>query len=331
MLAVALTGVALSSRAPVPVTGGNAAERSIVRQALRALDPGVVTWASVDGNRDLVLGPPAARDPGVRYGRAQWEAQALVATVAARFGAAGFRLRGYRIMGNCGHNTSCGSGGSLAAEGGPAIGPPGVQRLRGVVLAHARAAGFAVRTARVLPIGGGVLSVVVRLREDQLLDPRLPAALATLFGPVATKPVALHFVSIEAPDGTAIAYGGTFVNGGSWNYGGDTGTAPVRRSFPAALAKARTDLVVRVTGGVSGTRTFRFVCGPGAPGRGNCRRLLADRWALLVPTTTSRCAGSPAGALYVSISGMFAGHRVRREYDGCYGATGRRWMRFAGA
>ena len=304
-----------------------------MREALGALDRGAVTSAEIDGNHYLVLGSSSLRDPSAAYSRAEWEAQALVVTVAARFGAAGDRLSGYRIMGNCGHNTSCGSGGSLSASGSPSAGPPGAPKLRAAVLANARASGIAVRVARVLPIGGGVLSVVVRLREAQLLDPKLPAALATLFGPVTQTPAALHFLSIEAPDGTSIAYGGTFVNGGSWNYGGDTGVAPVPRAFPAELGSARTDLVVHIThgfGALAIDRTFRFVCGAGTAAQGRCRHLLADRWSLLVPTTQFECAGSPFGAWDVTVTGVFAGHAVNRAYNGCYGATGLRWARFLG-
>jgi hypothetical protein len=334
MFAVALSAVALNAPAPVPVSGGTAAERAIVRQAVSGVDGGVVTSVRIDENRNLVLGPAAFRDPSVGYGRALWEAQALLATVAARIGARGERLRGYRVIGNCGHNTTCGGGGSFAAAGSPSAGPPGARQLRAVVLANARAAGLSVRLARVLPVGGGVLSVVVRLREEQLLDARLQTALATLFGRATTKPVALHFLSIEAPDGTSIAYGGTFVNGGGWNYGGDTGTSPVPRSVPRRLWHAPTDLVVEMTRAVGLVRkqTFHIACaGTAPPPSGSlCRRVLADRWALLVPDAGFTCAGSPAGAWNVSIRGTFAGSGVSRSYNGCYGATVRRWARFLG-
>lgn len=332
MLAVVLTAATLSTAAPVPVTGGSASERAIVRRAVAVLDRGAVTSATIDGHHYLVLGPSARRDPSAASLRAQWEAQALIVAVGARFAAAGDRLAGYRIIGNCGHNASCGSGGSLAAAKAPSAGPPGARRLRATVLANARAAGIAVRTARVLPIGGGVLSVVVRLREDQLLDAGLPAALSGLFGPASSTPGPLHFISIEEPDGTAVAYGGTYVNGGSWSYGGETGTAPVPTGFPAALARSATDLTVVVShgfGALATKRSFRFVCGTGAPHAGDCRRLLADRWALLVPGTASACGG-PVGGWVVSITGTFAGQPVSRGYDGCYGATGLRWARFLG-
>jgi hypothetical protein len=330
MFAVVLTAAALTTAAPAPVTGGTGSERAIVRSALSVLDRGAVTSARIDGNHYLVLGPPAQRDPSAASLRAQWEAQALVVTVGARFAAAGDRLAGYRIIGNCGHNASCGSGGPLTAAQAPSAGPPGVRRLRTTLRARATAAGIAVRTARVLPIGGGLLSVVVRLREDQLLDERVATSLTALFGPAANTAGPLHFLSIEAPDGTAIAYGGTYANGGSWNYGGETGTAPVPRTFPAALGQARTDLTVEVTHGLGGKRTFRFICGSGAPAQGDCRRLLADRWSLLVPTTSYVCLGVPFGAWDVSVTGTFAGQAVTRSYDSCYGATSLRWARFLG-
>ncbi len=331
MFAAALTAVALTASAPVPVSGGTGAERVIVRDALVALDRGAVTSARIDSAHYLVLGPPAERDPSAAFLRAQWEAQALVGTVAARFAAAGDRLAGYRMIGNCGPTASCESGGSLTVADSPGLGPPGARQLRTAVLARAQAAGIAVLTNRVLPIGGGLLSVVVRLREDQLLDARAQRALTTLFGPVTSAPGPLHFLSIEAPDGRSIAYGGTVVNGGNWNYGGETGTAPVPRAFPPALAAARTALtVVADRGGLGGKRTFRFVCAADAAPQGDCRRLLADRWALLVPTAAGPCPASPAGAWNISVTGTFAGRAVARDYNGCYGATGLRWARFLG-
>ena len=333
MLAVVLTAAALSTAPPVPVTGGTARERAIVRAAVAALDRGMVTSARIDGDHYLVLGPSASRATGAAALRAEWEAAALVATVGRRFAAAGDRLAGYRMTGNCGHGASCGSGGSLGVGGAASTGPPGARTLRAVVLANARAAGISVRSARVLPIGGGVLSVVVRLREAQLLDRRLAPALTRLFGRAASTPGPLHFISVEAPDGTAIAYGGTYVNGGSWSYGGDSGRAPVPRGFPAALARARTDLTVVVRhgfGGLATRRAVRFVCGAGAPQQGDCRRLLADRWSLLVPEAGFACGGSPVGGWVVRITGRFAGRPVSRSYDGCYGATGLRWARFLG-
>jgi hypothetical protein len=330
MIAAALTAVALTASAPVPVTGGTGAERVIVRTALAALDPGAVTSARIDPTHYLVLGPSAERDPSAAYLRAQWEAQALVGTVAARFAAAGDRLAGYRMIGNCGPKASCASGGSLTVAGSPGVGPPGARQLRTAVLARAQAAGIAVLTNRVLPIGGGLLSVVVRLREDQLLDARAQRALTTLFGPVASPAGPLHFLSIEAPDGTSIAYGSTVVNGGNWSYGGETGTAAVPRTFPPELAASRTDLRVEADRGLHTKRTFRFVCAAGAPLRDACRRLLADRWSLLVPALGGACPASPSGAWSISVTGTFAGRAITRDYNGCYGATGLRWARFLG-
>jgi hypothetical protein len=170
--ALALTGTAGS----VPVSGGTPAERAIVRQAPPAVDPGVVTSVQLKPGTSLVLGPLAPRAAGVRHEHALWEARAFVATVAARLGAHGRRMTGSAITGTSG------------GPGSPLMGPTGARRLRQSVLANARAAGIAVRRARVLAIGGGVLDVTVRLREDQLLDPGLTSALQGLFAPVGTKP-----------------------------------------------------------------------------------------------------------------------------------------------
>ena len=178
-----------------------------------------------------------------------------------------------------------------------------------------------------------MLSVVVRLREAQLLDRRLAPALTRIFGRAASTPGPLHFISVEAPDGTAIAYGGTYANGGSWSYGGDSGrrSGAARVSGCARTRAHRATVTVRHGfGGLATRRTVRFVCGAGAPQQGDCRRLLADRWALLVPEAGYACGGSPAGAWNVTITGTFAGPRMSRSYDGCYGATGLRWARFLG-
>jgi hypothetical protein len=322
MFAVALTAVALAVSAPVPVSGGTGAERSIIRQALKLVDPGVVASARIDKRRYLVLGRPAQRGPGVRRDRRLWEAQAFVASVMARLAARHHKLAGYAIPG------------IYSGPGRPRLGPPGADALLAVVFARAGAAGLDVRSSRILPIGGGLLDVVVRLRDDQLLDERAQAAVATLFGPPTKVAVPLHFLSVEAPDGTALAYGGTFASGNSWSYDGDTRSAPVPQSVPQRLAQAPTDLVVRLTRdrGLVRKRTFHIVCGAGAPAAGSrCRRVLADRWALLLPAMGNTCAGSPPGAWNVTISGILAGQRISRAYSGCFEATVGRWTRFLGA
>jgi hypothetical protein len=322
MFAVALSAVALAGAAAVPVTGGTRAERAIVRHALAAVDPGVVTSARIDGRRYLVIGPPAPRLPSVRRERALWELQAFVATVAARFAKRHHRLAGYAVSG------------SFSGPGSPRVGPRGAEALLGGVLARAGAAGIAVRRARILPIGGGLLDVVVRLRDGQLFDEAARTAIGTLFGRRTTRSAALHFLSVEAPDGTALAYGGTFVHGGSWSYGGDMGSAPVPHTVPQRLWRARTNLVVHMTKltGPVRKRTYHIVCGGSLPAPGSrCRRVLADRWALLVPATGNTCIGSPAGAWNVSVTGVFAGRAIRRAYSGCFGATVKRWTRFLGA
>jgi hypothetical protein len=320
MLAVALTAAVLA--APVPVSGGTAAERAIVRQVLRGADAGTTRFVRIDGRR-LVLGPPARRQQDAIYVRAGWEEEALVASVYARLAARGDELEGFAITGS--------TQGTFAAEGAPALSPPGARRLRSVVLANARTAGLDVRSARVLPVGGGVLEVTVRLREDQLFDSAAQRALLTLFGPVTSRPVAAHFLIVQEPDGTAVADGGTFGNGGLWASGGDTGRSAVPRTVPARLWRARTDLVVRMTRyiGLVRKRSYRIVCGGTRPAAGStCARILADRWALLVPAPGWQCAGAPIGAWNVSVSGTFAGQPVSRSYDGCYGGTVERWAHF---
>lgn len=319
MFAVALSAAALAGSAPVPVSGGTAAERAIVQQVISAVDPGVVTSVRIDERRYLVVGPPAQQGPDVRRDRAVWEQQGFLATVLAHLKAAGEALAGYEIEG------------SFSTPGSPRLGPPGADVLRTVVRANARVAGLAVRSARVLAVGGGMLDVVVRLRESQLFDAKAQAAISTLFGRATGAPGPLHFLSVEAPDGTALAYGDTFVRGGSWSYGGDTGTAPVPDTVPARLWRARTDLVVRMTRatGLVRKRTFHIACGAGLRRSAQCRRVLADRWSLLVPTPGGiTCAGSPVGAWNVSVQGTFAGHAVDRGYDGCFGATVQRWAQF---
>ena len=107
----------------------------------------------------------------------------------------------------------------------------------------------------------------------------------------------MHYLEVEAPDGRALAYGGAFGAGGSWNSGGDMAAAPVPRTVPPALARARTDLTVRLSRrkGSARTRTFHITCGGGGAVLGKrCRRVLADRWALLPPMLSNGpCPGSP--------------------------------------
>jgi hypothetical protein len=71
--------------------------------------------------------------------------------------------------------------------------------------------------------------------------------------------------------------------------------------------------------------------GTSPPARGSlCRRVLADRWALLVPNAGNACPGSPLGAWNVSINGTLAGYAVSRSYNGCFGGTVQRWARLLG-
>jgi hypothetical protein len=326
MFAAALTALALTgTAASVPVSGGTPAERAVVQGALASADPGTVTSARIDARHYLVLGAPERGTPGVRHERSRWEAMALAATIQARLAARSDQLAGYDLQGD--------TSGSFASEGSPRVGPSGASRLLAVARANARSAGLAVRRARVLEIGGGLVDIVVRLREDQIFDPAAQAALMTLFGPATTKPVALHFLSVETPGGTALAYGGSYVNGGSWSYGGDTGRMPVPRALPQRLWQARTDIVVHLTRsiGLVRKRTFHLACGAALPSQDSrCRRLLADRWALLVPAPGWECAGGPIGPWSVSVEGVVAGQSVKRDYSTCYGLTVQRWTSFLG-
>jgi hypothetical protein len=319
MLAAALTALALAGTASsVPVSGGTDAQRAIVSRALTEADPGSISSARIDARHYLVLAVPARTTPRVRHARAIWEAELAAQAAADTLAASGRGVAGYEVAS------------LLVPYHGPSRPPvlnvAGLGRLHAEVLRRAGAAGVALRSARVVRIGSGALDVVVRLRESQLLDDRAAAALTTLAGPGEQ-----HFLDVEAPDGTALAYGGTFGNAGSWNYGGDTGTTRVPRPVPERLWRPHTDLVVQVSGhlGTRRTRTFHIVCGGAVPAPGSrCRRVLADRWALLVPTVSAICAGDIAGAWSVSVRGTFAGRPVSRDYGGCYSATGDRWARF---
>jgi hypothetical protein len=324
MFAVALSALALAGTASsVPVSGGSAAQRAIVSRVLAEADPGVISSARIDARHYLVLTGPAGRLRHVRFWHGAWEAALVAEAATATLAGRNEPLAGYQVP-----------SGQIVASAGPSQAPVlnavALQRYRAVVLGRAHAGGLAVRAARVLRIGTGGLDVVVRLREDQLLDAGLTAALTALLS--ATGPP--HFLAVEAPDGTAIAYGGTFANGGTWSYGGDTGTGPVPRSVPRRLWHAPTDLLVQMTRGIGLVRahTARIACdGTAPPARGSlCRRVLADRWALLVPAAGNVCAGSPLGAWNVSVQGTLAGRAVNRSYDGCFAGTVQRWARLLG-
>lgn len=325
MVAAVLTAFALATAAPVPVSGGSAGQRAGVRAVLAGADPGMIRSARIDARHYLVLAPPRYRAPSARFSRATWEAELLGTVIVNRLAARGEAVAGYEV------------GGVLE---NPYHGPPevrrldlrAVERLRTAVLGRARRAGLDVRATRSVRVGAGALDVVVRLRENQLLDTAAENALMTLFGTSGTGGVP-HFLEIQSPVGLAIGYGGTWENGGGWSYGGDTGTAPVPRSIPRALRGAHADLVVHATRAtpLGGERTFRIVCDGSAPAPGGyCARLLADRWALLVPMAAYTCAGGIVGGWTVSVEGRLAGRPVSRGYDGCYSATVMRWVRFLG-
>jgi hypothetical protein len=324
MFALALTALALTGPAvPVPVSGGTPAERAVARAVLAAADPGVAAFVRIDGRR-LVVGPPVRRRPGALASRLSWEAQAVVATIRARLAARGDELQSYVIKDS--------TEGPFNAQSAPGVGPPGARRLRALALARAHTTGLDLRRARVLRIGGGLLVVTVRLREDQLFDSAAEGALTALFGPATSGQGPLHFLTVEAPDGTAVEYGGTFTNGGLWSFGGDSGDAPVPRALPRRLWQAHTDLVVELTRqvGLVRRRTVHIVCGGNRPPQGSrCARVLADRWALLPPTSGGVCPG-PIGGWNLSVTGVFAGQAISRSYDTCHGATTGRWARFLG-
>src|SRR4029077_2286181 len=125
-------------------------ERSIIRGALKLVDPGVVTSARIDNRRYLVLGAPSRRGAGVEYDRRLWETQAFLATVMSQLAKRHHKLVGYEVPG------------FLGGPGSPRLGPKGAGALLGVVFANAGSAGLGVRKSRILAVGGGALDVVVR-------------------------------------------------------------------------------------------------------------------------------------------------------------------------
>ncbi len=189
MFAVALTAVALTASAPVPVTGGTGAERSIIRSALKLVDPGVVTSARIDKRRYLVLGAPSRGGAGVDYDRRLWETHAFLATVMSQLAKRHHKLVGYEVPG------------FLGGPGSPRLGPKGADALLAVVFANAGSAGLDVRKSRILPVGGGALDVVVRLRENQLFDERAQDGVVKIFGTALSEGGPLHYLEVEAPDG----------------------------------------------------------------------------------------------------------------------------------
>ncbi len=322
MFAVALTAVALTASAPVPVTGGTGAERAVIRSALKLVDPGTVTSARIDQRRYLVLGAPSRSGAGVDYDRRLWETHAFLATVMSQLAKRHHKLAGYEVSG------------FLGGPGSPRLGPKGAEALLAVVFGNAGSAGLDVRRSRILPVGGGALDVVVRLRENQLFDERVQDGVVKIFGTALSAGGPLHYLEVEAPDGTALAYGGAFGAGGSWNSGGDMAAAPVPRTPPPELASARTDLTVRLSRlkGSPRARTFHITCAGGGAALGKrCRRVLADRWALLPPILSNGpCPTVRPREWSVSVSGSFAGEPVSRAYSGCLGAPTKRWLRFLG-
>ncbi len=277
----------------------------------------------------LVVRDGDQRPWGVRGTEARWRASLGAADLLRRLRAAGSRTTSVRL-------DAAGWGvGVVLGEGGRAVGDAPVlpsTAIRAEVRRRAAARGLVVRRLQPVPLDGGALRLVVRLRERQLLD----AAAHDWSGLVPDAEYGGYpssLVEVQAPDGAAVFYSASEAGGGAGGtaFGGDTWRRAVPvgpRRVPAGETDVRVTLFLPSSSGVGG-RTYRarIDCAntPTRVAERRCDRLVRDRWALLVPQPTgAACDGGELGGS-VRVVGTFAGRPVDRRYDGCYGGTVQRW------
>ena len=279
----------------------------------------------------LVVRDGDQRPWGVRGTEARWRASLGAADLLRRLRAAGSRTTSVRL-------DAAGWGVGVVARrrwsrgrrpARPAVDAPSARRCG----AGPRRRGLVVRRLQAVPLDGGALRLVVRLRERQLLD----AAARDWAGLVPDAEYGGYpssLVEVQAPDGAAVFYSASEASGGAGGtaFGGDTwrrGVPVGPRRVPAGETDVRVTLFLPSASGVGG-RTYRarIDCAdtPTRVAERRCDRLVRDRWALLVPQPTgAACDGGEHGGSVRGRRAPSPGDPSMRRYDGCYGGTVQRW------
>ncbi len=197
--------------------------------------------------------------------------------------------------------------------------------------ARSAAAGWEVAELRAWANGPGAIAITLRLTERGLLDGRADWS-TTLFG--SEEWSYSRLLRIEAPDGSLLAGGGSVGERGG--FGRNEPYGPPRDVPPPADLHGPTHLDLTVEDPAYGdgpTRRFRFVldCDGGASDGipdvpATCRRLVGDRYALLLPAPPDVVCTGVMGAPSMSLRGTFLGVPVARAFGSCNSLTVQRWM-----
>ena len=288
MFAVALTAVALTASAPVPVTGGTGAERSIIRQCAEgwSIRASSRRLASTSGATSCSARPRAGRPGRASDDRRLWESAGVRGHARWRAGEAAPQARRLRDPGlprRPGQAAARAAGRRRAAR----------RRLRARRLGRSRRAQLAHparRRRRCWTSSCGCVTISCFDERAQDGDREDLRAGAERGGAAALPRRSRRPTARRSPTAARSA------SGGSWSYGGDTASGAGAGGRPAR-AHAGADRSHRAADQEHGSsphadvphrlrRAARAALGS------RCRRVLADRWALLPPILgDDPCAG----------------------------------------
>ena len=260
----------------------------------------------------------------VSRSREEWSAQ-CASSITTSTG----RASATRVSAAC--TASASSPGPFEALTWPERSPEEVAAVARDLAARSAAAGWEVAGLRAWANGPGAIAITLRLTERGLLDGRADWS-TTLFGTEAWSYSRL--LRIEAPDGSLLAGGGSVGEAGG--FGRSEPYGPPRDVPPPADLHGSTHLDLTVEDPAYGngpTRRFHFVldCDGGASdgiadAPATCRRLVGDRYALLLPAPPDVVCTGVMGAPTMSLQGTFLGVPVARAFGSCHPLTVERWM-----
>ncbi|MEZ5101855.1 MAG: hypothetical protein R3C15_19065 [Thermoleophilia bacterium] len=318
-------------RASVPtVVGARPAEQAAVDATLRRF--GAMGAVEISFATETRQGVGRGRVVGVRCtpGRTVWTTIARRWNASVLAGEIARRLRdaGVRVVGLGPANAPCGayavarsSPSAPFASDPPAFPSPAALRAR--MIERAAAAGLRLRKVEARGIDGAAVHVLVRLREEQLLDRSAHGWISTLIPEIDDDDPGNAYsalLAVESPDGRrlyAYAYEVTANAGNVGPFGGIAEAPAARPAIPALYAGA-TRLEITYRSFRPGyERTSQGVLDCADPARaGACDRVLRHRWEYLVPVPTdNQCTGIDGDV--VSIVGTFGGIPVEARYGEC--------------